>query len=105
MYVLVVHGVDLILQAFARRGLAKINELSNLESLSSSVETPLSEITFRTATVKVTFPPSVLSPHHHVHVIVIVLCEKEVRLNSLTFLGRRKESPIVLLENLLQILV
>nr|XP_022298603.1 cilia- and flagella-associated protein 54-like isoform X2 [Crassostrea virginica] len=39
-------------EAFARRGLAKINELSNLESLSSSVETPLSEITFRTATVK-----------------------------------------------------
>ena len=72
MYVPVVHGVDLILQAFARRGLAKINELSNLESLSSSVETPLSEITFRTATVKVTFYPSVLSPHHHVHVIVIV---------------------------------
>nr|XP_034306398.1 cilia- and flagella-associated protein 54 isoform X5 [Crassostrea gigas] len=39
-------------EAFARRGLAKINELSNLENLSSSVETPLSEITFRTATVK-----------------------------------------------------
>ncbi|XP_062618793.1 cilia- and flagella-associated protein 54-like [Saccostrea cucullata] len=39
-------------EAFARRGLAKINELSNLENLSSSIETPLSEITFRTATVK-----------------------------------------------------
>lgn len=43
----------ILCQAFARRGLAKINELSNLENLSSSIETPLSEITFRTATVKV----------------------------------------------------
>ncbi|KAK3102398.1 hypothetical protein FSP39_011137 [Pinctada imbricata] len=39
-------------EAFARRGLAKINELSNLESLSSSIETPLTEIAFRAATVK-----------------------------------------------------
>ncbi|XP_069141650.1 cilia- and flagella-associated protein 54-like isoform X4 [Argopecten irradians] len=39
-------------EAFARRGLAKINELSRLESLSSSTETNQSEEAFRQATVK-----------------------------------------------------
>ncbi|XP_046336681.2 cilia- and flagella-associated protein 54-like isoform X2 [Haliotis rufescens] len=39
-------------EGFARRGLAKINELSKLEGLSSSQETPESEIAFREATVK-----------------------------------------------------
>ncbi|XP_021355787.1 cilia- and flagella-associated protein 54-like isoform X2 [Mizuhopecten yessoensis] len=40
------------MNAFARRGLAKINELSRLESLSSSTETLESEDAFRQATVK-----------------------------------------------------
>lgn len=39
-------------EAFARRGLAKINELSQLEHMSSSVETPQSEFAFRQATVR-----------------------------------------------------
>ncbi|KAL8594726.1 hypothetical protein ACOMHN_051672 [Nucella lapillus] len=39
-------------EAFARRGLAKINELSQLEHLSNSVETPQSEFAFRQATVR-----------------------------------------------------
>ncbi|KAK7503699.1 hypothetical protein BaRGS_00005238, partial [Batillaria attramentaria] len=39
-------------EAFARRGLAKISELSQLESLSSSVQTPVSEYAFRQATIR-----------------------------------------------------
>ncbi|KAK7102964.1 hypothetical protein V1264_021114 [Littorina saxatilis] len=39
-------------EAFARRGLGKINELSQLEHLSNSVETPESEFSFRQATVR-----------------------------------------------------
>ena len=41
------------LKAFARRGLAKINELNKLESLSNSVDTAGSAESFRQATVKV----------------------------------------------------
>lgn len=39
-------------EGFARRGLAKINELSQLEHLSSSVQTQESEFAFRQATVR-----------------------------------------------------
>ncbi|XP_064633928.1 cilia- and flagella-associated protein 54-like isoform X3 [Lineus longissimus] len=39
-------------EAFARRGLAKINELSQLENISSSPQSVLREVSFRTATIK-----------------------------------------------------
>ena len=44
---------QLILQTFARRGLCKIQELSQLESMSSSTDTPDREAAFRQATIKV----------------------------------------------------
>ena len=40
-------------QSFARRGLSKINELSQLETMSSSKNTPEREAAFRQATIKV----------------------------------------------------
>ncbi|XP_064604908.1 cilia- and flagella-associated protein 54-like isoform X2 [Liolophura sinensis] len=39
-------------ESFARRGLSKINELSQLENMSSGTENPQSELIFREATVK-----------------------------------------------------
>ncbi len=41
------------MQKFARRGLAKISELSQLEMMSSHTDCAASELAFRTATVKV----------------------------------------------------
>ncbi|ESO99723.1 hypothetical protein LOTGIDRAFT_238728 [Lottia gigantea] len=39
-------------EAFARRGLAKINELNQLERMSNSVQSPQSTVAFRQATIK-----------------------------------------------------
>jgi hypothetical protein len=47
------HRFVFLFQGFARRGLAKINELSQLEHLSSSAMTPETEFAFRQATTRV----------------------------------------------------
>lgn len=44
---------SIFLQGFARRALSKINELSQLESMSNSAERMSTESSFRQATIKV----------------------------------------------------
>lgn len=44
---------DGLLQSFARRGLSKIQELSQLESMSDAQDSPERELAFRQATIKV----------------------------------------------------
>jgi len=45
--------LKMLLQAFARRAITKINELSQIMSISSEPESKETEKTFRLATVKV----------------------------------------------------